>query len=192
MLYESLRTSKCQMAKIRFQIISIICYLKSIRFLKSNDSILKFATENYVADDYMDECILCPSNSQGSTDVLSHPIVTIWIVWTALKKRLWFRNIKMQVSHGLQFNWKWMQAYWRMLRDSLSTKLLLCQQSVFRFYLCPGKDPLPLYFGHTFDVLSVQFSAGMTDGPWKGSNTSLSMLYGIWIAWSKLSRYWWM
>ena len=47
---------------------SIICSLEMIRFLKSVYSILKFATENYIADDYMDECILCPSNSQGFPD----------------------------------------------------------------------------------------------------------------------------
>lgn len=40
-------------------------FLNFFEFFKSVYSILKFATENYIADDYMDECILCPSNSQG-------------------------------------------------------------------------------------------------------------------------------
>ena len=43
-------------------------FLKFFEFFKSVYSILKFATENYIADDYMDECILCPSNSQGFPD----------------------------------------------------------------------------------------------------------------------------
>ena len=53
------------MAKIRFEFFFGFSFLKFFEFFKSVYSILKFATENYIADDYMDECILCPSNSQG-------------------------------------------------------------------------------------------------------------------------------
>ena len=66
---------------------SIICSLEMIRFLKSVYSILKFATENYIADDYMDECILCPSNRQGFPD-FKKGRSAFQTVWIAPSKRL--------------------------------------------------------------------------------------------------------
>ena len=71
-----------------FFLITLVSYVSSkIRIFKSVNSILKFATENYIADDYMDECILCPSNRQGFPD-FKKGRSAFQTVWIALIKRL--------------------------------------------------------------------------------------------------------